>query len=187
VDLAPDFLAARAPAPDALYLATDTHWSPRGCRLAAQLVARRLRELGVAGAGPATGASQRPLREEWRERAGDLAALVPGTRPAPEKILLRRVVATGDATLPSASPVLLLGDSHLEVYHSMQSGFGDHLGVELGATPDQIAVQAGGPTASRQALGRAPARLAGKSVVVWVLAERFFVSGTGWSRVPLPR
>lgn len=186
LDLAPDFLAERAPAPDALYLATDSHWSPRGCRLAAQRIARRLRELGLAGAAPPAAGSSAAVREEWRERAGDLADLAPGGRPRPERILLRRVPAPAPGSAAPAGPVLLLGDSHLEVYHALQSGLADHLGAELGAAPDQIAVQAGGPTASRQALGRAPSRLAGKSVVVWVLAERFFVSGPGWSRVPPP-
>jgi hypothetical protein len=51
VDLFAAFRQARADAPtgnnaNALYLAQDTHWTPRGAQLAAETVAQRLRDLG---------------------------------------------------------------------------------------------------------------------------------------------
>lgn len=139
VDLFATFRAARpeakgTPEPGALYLARDTHWTPRGAQLAAVEVAARLRALGVAP----------PPTTEYRTRSvsvarwGDILDLmqIPGLRDvyAPELVECQQVLdPTLGLLLPSASDrpgtyqypgqkakVLVLGDSFCRIYQSAE-------------------------------------------------------------------
>jgi hypothetical protein len=151
VDLFSLFRQARA-APDhpdaALYLARDTHWTPAGAKLAAQAVARRLRELGVmAGQPPVV----RETRSQQVRRWGDILDMMQlpglsGRFPAE----LVRCEQVRDPVLgllvPSASdrpgtyrhparpsPVLVLGDSFCRIYQFAEP---PSLGETLDAAPD---------------------------------------------------
>jgi len=190
LDLLPELLAAKAQGEPALYLATDSHWSPRGIRVAARALAEHLRRnsarwmLAVPPPRPFEVSTERVTIR------GDIAAALRNSPPGPETVEIVSVVGEPEADelggARRASPILLLGDSYLNVYSEYRSDFRSHLEAELGLPLDRVAVNAGGPTGSRQALARAPERLEGKRLVVWLTASRLFVSGPGWYPVELP-
>ena len=135
VDLFAAFGSARAEAGEAgadgpLYLACDTHWTPRGARLAAQAVAARLRELSLVPEGAREFRTQRVAVA----RRGDILDMmqIPGARetfPA-EAVTCEQVLdAVSGLLVPSASDrpgtyrypgqaaqVLVLGDSFCRIY-----------------------------------------------------------------------
>ena len=186
VDLYPAFFAARRAGGEPMAAASDSHWSPRGCKIAAAEVARVVREkwpglaVGGGGATPAPPSLRHAI-------PGDLRELLPEPRP-PRETLTFYPAATGepDPGDLSGGPILVLGDSHVLVYRTRRSGFTDHLERDLGLRLDQLGVEAGGPTGARQALARRPDLLAGRKLVIWISAARLFVAGPPWLRVELP-
>lgn len=194
VDLADGFLAAKVDDASVgpVYCRTDTHWSPRGCEVAAAAVAERIKKIPGSAGWLADGLGGFTVATEQRLIAGDLAA------GSESEVLPARVVtgAGGGTTEDRASPVLLLGDSHLLVYHAggdlhgRQAGLADQVAFELGMPVDVIGVRGSGATPARiNLLRRAkpdPAYLAGKKVVVWCFAAREFTESSGWAVVPLP-
>lgn len=193
LDLGDGFLAAKADDATAgpVYCRTDTHWSPRGSEIAAAALAKRIKEVAGAAGWLSAAPGGFTAATEERSVAGDLT---PGSEP---EILPARVVSTKDGpTEDKASPVLLLGDSHVLVYHAggelhgTDAGLADQLALELGLPVDVIGVRGSGATPARiNLLRRAkpdPAYLAGKKVVVWCFAAREFTESSGWALVPLP-
>jgi alginate O-acetyltransferase complex protein AlgJ len=196
LDLAPAFARAKDGAGDPLYCRTDTHWSPRGIALAAGEIAGRI------GSPPwLAGVSRRALAAAPRELAieGDLARLLPAAaRPPRERLAAEEVAERGAgaaAPLPPwrESPVLLLGDSHVLVFHAggdlhaRGAGLPEQLALALGFPLDVVGVRGSGGTPARVNLMRRGDALAGKKVVVWVLAARELLAGTGWKKVPVVR
>lgn len=194
LDLADSLLAAKADDATAgpLYCRTDTHWSPRGCEVAAAAIAKAIKGLDGAAdwlrPGPAAFAEKR----EERAITGDLT---PGGDP--ETLPARVVTAAADgSTEDKASPVLLLGDSHLLVFHAgaelhgTNAGLADQLAFDLGMPVDVLGVRGSGATPARiNLLRRAkadPKYLAGKKVVIWCFTAREFTESSGWAVVPLP-
>lgn len=113
-----------------LYLAQDTHWTPRGAQLAAQVVANQLRELKLAPE-PAIEFQVRPASVT---RWGDILDMmqIPGLRAAfpAERVDCQQVLdAAGGLLVPSpadrpgtyrfpgqGTSVLVLGDSFCRIY-----------------------------------------------------------------------
>jgi hypothetical protein len=131
VDLFGLFREARASSPAApLYLARDTHWTPRGAGLAAQRVAQRLAELGWAPPPRVTFHVQSQPAVRW----GDIAEMtqIPGLaqKLGPEPVECQQVLDPALGLLvPTASDrpgayrypakkatVLVLGDSFCRIY-----------------------------------------------------------------------
>jgi hypothetical protein len=175
------------------YLAQDSHWSPAGMRLAAQIVARRLLDLGWVEKGSFSYLTQ-PVTVR---RYGDVVRMirVPQVEQlyVPEWIKCFRVVNawTGDVYQDDPnSPVLVLGDSFLRIYERDEpggSGFIAHLAHDLGFGLTSIVNDGGASTLVRQQLARKPALLKGKKVVIWEFVERDIRFGTeGWQVIPLP-
>lgn len=193
LDLADAFRAARGDGGAPVYCRTDTHWSGRGIELAAARMAAALGEIGVKPAGR----HAFKVEKKTVEIAGDLAAGV--TPPAPKESLgLAFVSDAADGAPPAddrASPVLLLGDSHVLVFHAggdmhaQGAGVADHLAKEWGAPVDLLGVRGSGATTCRISLYRRakadPAYLAGKKVVIWCLAAREFTEADKWMKVPV--
>jgi hypothetical protein len=122
---------AAAASPD--YLLRDTHWSGQAARIAAQTVARRIRELGWAEPGQVEYA----LRERRVQRRSDIARMIrvpdiEGSYPA-EEVVCEQVLRAGTGELyrdDPGSPVLVLGDSFLRMYQTDEpraAGFIAHL------------------------------------------------------------
>jgi len=175
------------------YLAQDSHWSPLGMRLAADVVARRLLDSGWVRQGP--------VRYETKpvtiQRYGDVLRMmrVPQVERLyePERIECTQVIVshTGKPYVddPNA-PVLVLGDSFLRIFERDEPGSGGfvaHLACNLGFALTSVINDGGASTLVRQQLARKPSLLAGKKVVVWEFVERDIRFGTeGWQVIPLP-
>ncbi|MGE5293786.1 MAG: alginate O-acetyltransferase AlgX-related protein, partial [Solirubrobacterales bacterium] len=185
--------ARRESAGPEYYLAQDSHWSPEGMRLAAQMVARRLVDLGWVEPGTAKyEAKSVPV-----ERYGDVLKMirVPEVERLydPQKMDCTQVrdAASGKPYVDDPnSPVLVLGDSFLRIFERDEPGSGGfvaHLACNLGFGLSSIISDGGASTLVRQQLARKPALLKGKKVVVWEFVERDIRFGTeGWQVISLP-
>jgi alginate O-acetyltransferase complex protein AlgJ len=190
LDLAPAFRAARTDETVPVYCLTDSHWSGRGCEVAAELLSKAIR------ARPwFAGVSVRKFKSERRDRkiTGDLTEIVGGNVPA-ETLRLR--VVTDDSGAPPSdwreSPVLLMGDSHTLVFHAGEdmhgtgAGLADQLAFELGFPVDVVGVRGSGATPARINLMRRQDNLAGKKLVIWCFSVREFTEAPGgWRLVPV--
>lgn len=195
IDLFSAFGSARnqADASAPLYLAQDTHWSPAGVELAAQMAAQRLLELGWVRSGPADyGERPAPVK-----RVGDILRMlqVPAIerRVTPETVPCRQVIhrETGDAYRDAAeAEILVLGDSFTRIYQQDEpgaAGFIAHLARVLKQPMMSVINDGGGSTLVRQELRSRPAFLRNKKVVLWEFVERDIGLGLeGWQRVALP-
>jgi hypothetical protein len=177
IDLLSDYSAAAEPS----FCLRDTHWSGPGIETAVQRLAPLMQSAGVAGA----------LQEDpppWKETTinGDLGG-------EPEKIKLRFPSLTGLADTNSS--LLLLGDSHVLVFHqggdlhASGAGLPEQVASVAGAMPAVIGVRGSGATSSRLQLARKlraePDYLSGKKLVVWVFAGREFTEADAWKKIPI--
>lgn len=202
LDLTPEFLAHRGDA-DPIYCKQDTHWSGRGCVLAARAIKAAIADRPWLQSTP-----KLKLTQLWRRQAieGDLWQGL-GARAGKKETLPLRFVGTvastsrekAGALKPVApdpnSPILLLGDSHDLVFHAGDdmhargAGLPDQLAAELGFAVDLIAVRGSGATPSRSTLMRRARANAGylkrKKLVVWCFSAREFTESLGWQKLPV--
>ena len=176
VDLLADFLQAKEP----VFCLRDTHWSGHGINVA---VTRLLPSLQAAGIPVKTEIGKQP----WKEIVinGDLGG-------EPEGVELRFPQAF---TSGQPSPVLLLGDSHVLVFHqggdlhATGAGLPEQLADVLGNLPEVMGVRGSGATSSRLQLARrvrsAPGYLGSKKMIVWVFAGREFTEADAWKKIPV--
>jgi hypothetical protein len=150
VDLSTRFHQVRdeKPADDLYYLARDTHWTPKGAKLAAETVAQRLRSLGWAPQ-PTLEFRTRKVRVK---RYGDVLEMIQ-TRGAlaafpAEEVECEQVVddaggllAASDSERPGTyrypgaeTPILVLGDSFCRIYQNREP---QALGEIVGPTADK--------------------------------------------------
>ena len=178
LDLLPDYGTAKEP----MFCLRDTHWSGPGIEAAVTRLVPMLQAAGVnarAQSGDTT---------PWQEFTiqGDLGG-------DPETVKLR----FPKNTLPQngKSQVLLLGDSHVLVFHqggelhTTGAGLPEQMADVLGGVPEVVGVRGSGATSSRVQLARTikskPDSVGAKKVVVWVFAGREFTEADMWRKVPL--
>jgi acetyltransferase AlgX (SGNH hydrolase-like protein) len=200
VDLVPEYLKRKTEKPaEALYCKGDTHWSGHGLEAAATRIIEE-----TNGRPWLKDVKKTKLESEVRdvEMLGDLAGSLNGAKTKKEKLRLRFVgtrAAAGAALEPlipdPASPVLLLGDSHLLIFHAggdmhaQGAGLADQLALGLGFPLDVIGVRGSGATPARVDLLRQsradPDYLKGKKLVIWCFTAREFTEAPAWQKVPL--
>ncbi len=189
VDLDAVFRAAKPGAKDALYCATDAHWSPAGISMAADAITaaigadRNLAPL-LKGKAPANAAGQLKIK-------GDLTAAesLKGT-PAETVAVTWPLGKEGKGSkAEAASPVLLLGDSHTMVFtdgealgmHCEGAGLREHLEARMGSGLAQVSNQNSGGDGARRLLRQRelsnPDYWKGRRLVIWVFSEREFTAG----------
>jgi len=179
--------------PGPYYLLRDTHWSGTAARIAAESVARRIRNL----AWIESGAVQYSVRTVWVNRQTDIVRMMRlpeiGRQLSYEEVRCDQVVRTGSGNLyrdDPNSPVLVLGDSFLRIYETDEpraAGFIAHLARALGLPLASLINDGGASTLVRQELSRRADLLRGKKLVIWEFVERDILFGTqGWKYVPLP-
>lgn len=201
LDLTPLFLAARGDDAKSgpVHCKTDTHFSPRACRITAATLAKHIkarpwfehRRYLVA-----------PFKSEQRklEIHGDLSRMLDQDSSVRET-LPARFVWTNPSKEPRPmrpdrkSKVLLLGDSHCLVFqhggelHARGAGLADQLAFELGEAIDLLGVKGSGVTTARIDLlrrRRADADyLKGKKLIIWCFTARDFTESRGWRKVPV--
>jgi alginate O-acetyltransferase complex protein AlgJ len=195
----------------AVYLSTDTHWTPRAVELIARAIARQVRQVANLRE---TDQSDAFYREKRRVTSlGDVATMLnlPETQRLyePETVTLNQVKTGDDAPWHPRrdAEVLLLGDSFTNIYSVQKLGWGQHGGLAeelsyaLQQPVDRIAINAGGAYSAREALvkdlrthykvfnrtGNPPERerLADKKVVVYQFACRELLHGN-WKLLEMP-
>jgi len=197
LDLYPLFWKERAGPDGPVYCLSDTHWSGRGCVLASEVVADWVRRRPWFRKGAAARWQRR--KREVRIR-GDLRRADAGAELLDESLPLW-FVADEKGTPPEpdrGAPILLLGDSHVLVFHSggdmyaRGAGLADQLAFEFRFPVDLLGVRGSGATPARISLYRRAradaAYLKTKKLVVWCFAAREFTEAvSGWRKVPVPR
>lgn len=180
------------------YCKQDSHWSGRGCELAAQKIVETVKDREwLKNAPKITFATE----ERPTEITGDLYEALKGDKPDKETVPLKFVgMREGNAISPvdpdESSPVLLLGDSHTLVFHAggdmlaRGAGLADQLAHQLGFAIDLIGVRGSGATPARINLYRKSRAntdyLKGKKLVIWCFTAREFSEATsGWRNVPV--
>lgn len=202
VDLFP--LLRELPAEADRFLKQDTHWTPAVMSGTARLLADR-----VAAAGMERGVLKTRIETIARESRGDLVGML-GVNLDGEPVTLQRVVNESDGTLLAsdpASPVVVLGDSFVNIFEdpslgftggekdSIGAGFSSHLAAALARPVHTIAINGGGASAVREAFAALPGEvIAKKKIVVWLLSSRDLLlseiparrAGIEWREVKLP-
>jgi hypothetical protein len=150
------------------FLYQDTHWTPEAMRMAAEKVAEHVKKTYPS--------SFRPMARTiniadgiYRSSMGDLVKLIDVKRPEElfiEEEAFLRVVEEG--TEDKYAPMVLLGDSFVNIYDDPSIGFGDpnapekrmragfaqHLSLVLNQPLDVIAQNGGGATDVRQVFAK---------------------------------
>ena len=197
LDVTDRFRTERGVEGDPLYCRQDTHWSGRGCEVAAQeLLGRIGRPDWLKDC--ATSGYEKSVRT--LEMSGDLWQALEDPSIAKETLSLHHVVdAAGEPMEPAEdSPVILMGDSHCLVFHAGDdmhargAGLADQLAYGLGCPIELLGTRGSGSTAVRVDLfrrwKRSPDYYEGKKIVVWCLTARdFSESISGWKVVPIKK
>ncbi len=190
VDLASTFAAAKQEEP--LYLATDTHWTPEGMSLAAEAIARAVRDML-----PATSGARYARTERTVANFGDITRMLELEYPErlypDEEARIQEVHETRSVEVPAR--VLFLGDSFANIYSQAgmkwgkDAGLCEQLRFALQESIDAIRINDNGSFATRQALRRELVQgndlLAGKRVVIYQFAARELSQGN-WRSIEFP-
>lgn len=191
-DPAPELRRA-ALAGEAIYLPTDTHWTPLGMRIVARGLARELRRRDLLADAPPAGLERHPATRDFQ---GELVALLGlGSRASRlplERVVLDEVTAPGGAPLSGlagARELLLLGDSYTAIFAEPgrlgSAGFADQLAYELDRPIRSFARMAANDLPGRvRWLRDDPQLLDGVRVVVYETTARA-LSTTDWSATPI--
>lgn len=190
LDLRQTFYALKKKQDNLLYCQGDTHWSGYGITVAAGQIAKVIESLTPKGNTKYT-ANRRNI-----QISGDLRQML-GDAEKKEIIAIREIVdAAGRISEPDpTSPVLVLGDSHVLVFHdggdmyARGAGLSDQLTFSLAGPVDVIGVRGSGATPARLSLYRKVQRTgdywSGKKVVIWCFAAREFTESDGWRVLPI--
>lgn len=169
------------------FLKQDTHWTPDAMRFVAEKVAGHVKK-NHPQALPASPSDIRAVDGVDRESMGDLVKMLDlkdARRSfAPERVFLKVI---GEGTESKNSPVVLLGDSFVNVFDDptlgfenpakpterIHAGFAQHLSLLLQQPLDVIAMNGKGSTGVRKALAaRYDNEVRAKKLVIWVIAAR---------------
>jgi SGNH hydrolase-like domain, acetyltransferase AlgX len=182
LDLTQEFADAKAEGP--LYCARDSHWNGRAIALAAKQLAAELK-------GGLQNKVELEAREEQIEIQGDLGG-------AKEKVTLRFINPKGQTARlepDRASPILIMGDSYVLVFHdggdmhASGAGLPDQLAYEMNGPVDVLGVRGSGATPARVSLARRARAnlnyLRDKKVVIWCFGVRELTQAETWKPIPL--
>jgi alginate O-acetyltransferase complex protein AlgJ len=183
IDLLPPFLAAREPDKverELVFQHQDTHWTDRGLRLAARLIAARIKEYPWYAAAAARARVALHAKETTFTQAGDLRSRLPAAeqRKYKQEKLVAHQVMRADGTPyddDPDSPIVVLGDSFTGVYELMapeHAGVSAHLALDLALPVDLVMSYGGGPNVRQKLLRRGAEALATKKLVVWIMTAR---------------
>jgi hypothetical protein len=189
VDLFAAFGAERendVQAGDSLYQRTDTHFRGRAVRLAASVVADRIKKYPWYVPGTAEFAIDTVIIP----RRGDIGEM---TKLAEISVERFKVFFEPESVkcyqVYRNSQVLVIGDSYSRIFQTdapRSAGWISHLAVELSQPVASIVNDGGASTLVRETLARKIEVLKGKKVVVWEIVERDIRYGEkGWKNVKL--
>lgn len=180
VDLLPAFLQAKSASASEpfLFQHQDTHWTDRGLRLAADLLAARVKKYPWY---PELAKQKRSydLKETSFTRFGDLQSRLPEAEQKkyqPETLVAHQVVSGGKPYDDEPeSPIVLLGDSFTGVYEltdAEHAGVSAHVARGIGYPLDLVMSYGGGPNVRQKLLRRGVEALGSKKLVIWMMTAR---------------
>ncbi|MFP6617146.1 MAG: hypothetical protein VCB26_12145, partial [Candidatus Hydrogenedentota bacterium] len=211
VDLLPELIEAKSNGGEALYLATDTHWSPEGMGVATDEITDYVRTNELLTIDDSI---EFRVKEQMEFRgSGDLERMLGQRGDEYFFLVLRmeqRTLTARKATprklfypsgvtwsVDGSAEVLVLGDSFSRVFSEPSLGWGQGMGLfeqlsfELETPVDGISINDQGAYATRQALSQdvlsGNDRLEGKKLVIWEFAMRELSFGdwrTGYEYEP---
>ena len=208
VDLYTPLLAAKAD--DAslgpLYLNDDTHWTPRGAELAANVIAKKVSELAESGVVDIGEPSMEFVASDSiADRMGDIGEMsglnkfnvfkvqrVTGHVVSQQEVTERDSVAYDTTRTPfkddfRKAKILILGDSFSRIYQTdapVNAGWIAHFAKEMGRPVASIVSDGGASTLVREKLARKAGVLKGKKLLIWEFVERDLRFGAeGWKEV----
>ena len=179
-DLLPALLQAKSQSATEpfLFQHQDTHWTDRGLRLAADLLAARVKKYPWY-AELAKHKHSYDLRETSFTRFGDLQSRLPEAEQkkyTPETLVAHQVVEGGKPYDDDPdSPVVMLGDSFTGVYEltdAEHAGVSAHIARGVGYPLDLVMSYGGGPNVRQKLLRRGVEALATKKLVIWMMTAR---------------
>ena len=182
VDLLPAFLEARAgrqPGDEPVYQPQDTHWTDRGLRLAAKIIAERIKEYPWY-ADLSKSAVDFAVEKVTFKLRGDLVSrLAPKEQPKYQPdTRVGHKVKLPDGTLYQddlESPVVLLGDSFTGVFQRTScrnAGVSAHIAKEIRYPLDLVMSYGGGPGVRKVLLRRGVDDLKKRRLVIWMFTAR---------------
>lgn len=175
-----------------VYLRHDTHWSPRGMQAVAEMVAGQVRSeawfpqpaADAVGGGP----EPVPAVPGFGDLVEKLDPLDPDRLFERESVPLLRITDARLAAPDRSSPVVLLGDSFVNIFDDptlgyvpaglaererIGAGFAQHLARNLGMSLDVHARNGEGASGVRAAFARrGESVVRSKKLVIWVIAAR---------------
>ena len=198
VDVYTPLLAAKAD--DAklgpLYLNDDTHWTPRGAELAADVIARKVREMADAGIVDIGEESMTYVASDSvADRIGDIGEMSGLNKFGAFKV--QRVVGhvvSDSSRVPfkddfRKAKILILGDSFSRIYQTdspVNAGWIAHFAKNMNRPVASIVSDGGASTLVREKLARKAGVLKGKKLLIWEFVERDLRFGAeGWKDVEL--
>ena len=173
----------------------DTHWSSRGCEIAAREIKKAVKSRGWLNV-PAV--KRYTVLHETVTITGDLWRFLGRETMPKESTVLWRVSKDGRQVEPDErSPVLLLADSHGLVFHigndmhATGAGLADHMVSAFNFPIDEICRRGSAATSIRIDLARKfyrdDAYRQRKKLIVWCFAGREFTETMGWRKLGLTR
>ncbi len=182
VDLLPAFLAARAArkkGEELLYQPQDTHWTDRGLRLAARMVAERIQKYPWYAEFSKKTVAYKQEKVNFK-RQGDLVSRLAErekVRYKPDTLVGHRVVDPAGKPYDDdpQSPIVVLGDSFTGVFertYCRNAGVSAHIARLIKYPVDLVMSYGGGPNVRRKLLRRGEQALLRKRLVIWMFAAR---------------
>ena len=193
IDLLPGFLKAKeddAKSYEALYQKHDTHWTNRGLQIAAEMIARRMREYQWFPEAKKTRTSYL-IHDTTFVRQGDIVDKLPENRRNnyPPVLLQASQIRTTDGRLfrqnNPAAPVLLIGDSFtgvFEIVDCKSAGVGANIAALTSIPVDIITSWGGGPLVRDKMLRSRSNDLGRKRLIIYMMVARdLFDYAQGWN------
>lgn len=195
VDLVTPLRTAKHAVGADLYLRRDTHWSPAGVAVAAEVIANHLLTLEPVSRRRDT--ARYGSREASIERWGDICEM--SALPRRREIWTTETVSASQVVDSSHSPyvdsdtaaVLWLGDSYSRIYQTDEpkaAGIIAQVARKIGQPLSSVVNDGGASTVVRRKLHQKAKLLDHAKVVVWEFVERDIRFGDkGWELDSLPR
>jgi alginate O-acetyltransferase complex protein AlgJ len=182
VDLLPAFLEARSerkPEDEPLYQPQDTHWTDRGLRLAAKIIAGRIKQYPWYQDLSKSAVDFSVEKVTFKLRGDLVSRLAPREQPKYEPdTRVGHKVKLPDGTLYNDdldSPIVLLGDSFTGVFQRTpcrNAGVSAHIAEQIRYPLDLVMSYGGGPGVRKVLLRRGVEDLKKRRLVIWMFTAR---------------
>lgn len=182
VDLLPAFLKARAqrkPEDEPLYQPQDTHWTDRGLRLAAGIIAERIKQYPWYPDLEKSAVDFSVEKVTFKLRGDLVSRLAPKEQPKYQPdTRVGHKVKLPDGTLYDddlESPIVLLGDSFTGVFQRTpcrNAGVSAHIAEQVRYPLDLVMSYGGGPGVRKVLLRRGVDDLKKRRLVIWLFTAR---------------